>query len=355
MYKVEQVHFEPTQLCQASCPMCDRNKNGGEVNQHLVDASMTLDQFKKAFSPEFLKQLHTFYFCGNHGDPILSPYCLDIAKYIRESNPKISLSITTNGGARKTEWWEELASVVSFVNFSVDGLKDTNHLYRQGVNWDIVENNMAAFCDAGGYAKWTFLVFNYNEHQVEQAEMYSKILGVKQFIVKKSGRYVYSYDLRKRDEHQAVDRKGNEKQLLSQPTDPKYRNKAVEKDYDPIVEKYGSMENYIEVAEIQPKCVEKNEIYVSATGEVHPCCWLNGQVYKWWRPVEESQEHKMIMKSGGFESINVNITPLDQIVNGKYFENIKKSWSIQGCAQGRLKTCGSKCNTGFDPFRAQWA
>ena len=31
------------------------------------------------------------------------------------------------------------------VIFSVDGLSDTNHLYRQGVVWDNVERNMRAF------------------------------------------------------------------------------------------------------------------------------------------------------------------------------------------------------------------
>ena len=56
---VKMVHFEPTQLCQASCPMCDRNKNGGEVNQYLKDESMTLEGFKKAFSPEFLSKIKT--------------------------------------------------------------------------------------------------------------------------------------------------------------------------------------------------------------------------------------------------------------------------------------------------------
>ena len=34
------------------------------------------------------------------------------------------------------------------VIFSVDGLRDTNHLYRQGVNWDNVERNMQAFINA---------------------------------------------------------------------------------------------------------------------------------------------------------------------------------------------------------------
>ena len=351
---VKMVHFEPTQLCQASCPMCDRNKNGGEVNQYLKDESMTLEAFKDAFSKDFLSNLETFYFCGNHGDPIFAPEMLEMAEYVRQCNPFINMFVTTNGGARKPEWWEKLASVVSFVNFSVDGLEDTNHFYRQGVNFSLVENNMQAFIDAGGYAKWTFLVFNYNEHQVEEAEMQAKLMGVKDFIVKKSGRYITTNNLEKRDQHQAVDRKGNTKQLLSQPRNPKYRNKAIDTDYDKIIEKFGSMDNFIDVAPIEPKCVKKKEIYVSAEGLVFPCCWLAGQVYKWWRPIEDSQEFKVISSTGGFKKINVHFTPLDKILKGDFFSEIEKSWDIHGVGQGRMKTCATKCNVGFDPFRAQW-
>lgn len=354
MYDVKMVHFEPTQLCQASCPMCDRNKNGGDVNQYLTDKSMSLDEFKNTFSPEFLKNLETFYFCGNHGDPIFAPEMLEMAEYVRDQNPNINMFVTTNGGARKPEWWERLAKVVSFVNFSVDGLEDTNHCYRQGVQWKNVEENMQAFCDAGGYAKWTFLVFNYNEHQVEEAEKFSKLVGVKEFIVKKSGRYVYSADLRKRDEHQAVDRKGNNTQLLSQPTNPKYRNQAIDEDYSKIIDEFGSMDNFIDVAPIKPKCVTKKEIYVSSEGLVFPCCWLAGQVYKWWRPMEESQEYKVISSTGGFDKINSNHTPLEEILEGDFFATVKHSWDIHGVGQGRMKTCATKCNVGFDPFMAQW-
>ena len=351
---VKMVHFEPTQMCQASCPMCDRNKNGGEVNQYLKDESMTIEGFKKAFSKEFLANLKTFFFCGNHGDPIFAPDMLEHAKYVRECNPEINMFVTTNGGARKPEWWEELAKVVSFVNFSVDGLQDTNHFYRQGVKWQNVEDNMAAFCDAGGYAKWTFLVFNYNEHQVEQARMFAELIGVKDFIVKKSGRYINTADLKKKDDHQAVFR-GKDAIRLSPPKDPKYRNKAIDNDYDKIVEKYGSMDSFIDIAEIKPKCLQKQEIYVSAEGLVFPCCWLAGQVYKWWRPIESSQEYKVIMSTGGFEKINVHYTPLREIINGDFFATVKNSWDIHGVGQGRMKTCGTKCNIGFDPFVAQWA
>lgn len=158
LYNITQVHIEPTQKCQASCPMCDRNKNGGEVNQYLTNADLSLADVKKIMPKSFVRQLKHIYFCGNHGDPIFAPECLEIMEWFREVNPKISLGITTNGGARTVDWWEKLAGVVNQVIFSVDGLEDTNHLYRQGVSWDKVEENMEAFCDAGGTALWTFLV-----------------------------------------------------------------------------------------------------------------------------------------------------------------------------------------------------
>jgi MoaA/NifB/PqqE/SkfB family radical SAM enzyme len=29
---IREVHLEVTQRCNAACPMCDRNENGGAVN-----------------------------------------------------------------------------------------------------------------------------------------------------------------------------------------------------------------------------------------------------------------------------------------------------------------------------------
>jgi hypothetical protein len=61
------------------------------------------------------------------------------------------------------------------------------------------------------------------------------------------------------------------------------------------------------------------------------------------------------MSTGGFEKINVHYTPLQEIINGDFFATVKNSWDIHGVGQGRMKTCGTKCNIGFDPFVAQWA
>ena len=142
MYKIEDirtVHLEITQRCQAACPMCDRNKNGGEINPHINLSELSLNDCKQIFEPKFIQQLNTMFMCGNLGDPIIAEDTLEVFRYFRSINPNIWLSMNTNAGARDSAWWKDLAEIFNkkgAVIFSVDGLRDTNHFYRQNVQWD---------------------------------------------------------------------------------------------------------------------------------------------------------------------------------------------------------------------------
>ena len=175
MYKLEdirQIHLEITQKCQAACSMCDRNINSGELNPHLTLAELKLDDIKRIFKPTLIKQLQAMQLCGNHGDPIIAEHTLEVLQYFREHNKDMWLSMNTNAGAREEEWWKSLAETIGRngnVIFSVDGLEDTNHLYRQNVQWSKVRRAMKSFIEAGGRARWDFLVFDFNEHQVDEA------------------------------------------------------------------------------------------------------------------------------------------------------------------------------------------
>lgn len=222
MYKYENIrtiHLENTQNCQASCPMCDRNQNGGAINPHIDLSELTLNDCKRIFEPEFIQQLNTMYMCGNLGDPIVARDTLEIFQYFRKHNSKMWLSMNTNAGARDEAWWQELAKVfgrMGAVIFSVDGLSDTNHIYRQGVVWDNVERSMRAFTKAGGRSRWDFLIFEHNQHQVDQAKLLSEEIGFERFVAKKTGRFI-SAKSEKKETHQAVDRKGNKTAELKKP------------------------------------------------------------------------------------------------------------------------------------------
>ena len=60
----------------------------------MIERAITLEQFKKWFSVDFLKQLRQLLLCGNYGDPMTAPELIPILRYFREINPYASISIT---------------------------------------------------------------------------------------------------------------------------------------------------------------------------------------------------------------------------------------------------------------------
>ena len=387
MYKsdeIKSVHLEITEACNAACPMCARNINGGEENPHLTNAELSLDDCKIIFSPTFISQLDRLYMCGNYGDPIAAKDTLEVFEYFRQHNPKIHLSMHTNGSAKKTEWWTKLATVLgqkSHVVFSIDGLEDTNHLYRQNTVWSKIMENAQAFIAAGGRARWDYIVFAHNEHQVEDAEALAKQMGFEKFQYKKSARFFSNASGTTKEVHQATNRKGVETTLLQAPTNPKYRNGVLDKLSDILgktevikflpskqteaiaiqgpqrfnldVTKKTKMELELDSAEIKCKVAEEKSVYVSAEGIVQPCCWTAGQMYVWYHTKAGTQIWTAIDQVGK-NTLNAKEHSLENIIDGMYFQKvIPDSWDKPSCAEGKLSVCAKTCGK-YDAFTEQF-
>jgi MoaA/NifB/PqqE/SkfB family radical SAM enzyme len=154
---IRQVHLELTDKCNAACPQCLRSDHGGPINPQLPLTELNLLDAKAIFSEQFLLQLNRLYACGSYGDSIVARECLQIFQYFRASNPRIKLGIHTNGGARSVDFWRGLGRLMpmgkGYVRFGIDGLEDTNHIYRRNVRWRILMRNVKAFLEAGGNAE----------------------------------------------------------------------------------------------------------------------------------------------------------------------------------------------------------
>lgn len=189
---VKQLHMETSSVCNAACPMCPRvlDKNFNEATDAV---SLSLAQVKKLFDVPFIRQLESMYMCGNYGDPAAAPDCLDIFRYFREINPDITLGMHSNGSLRNTKWWSELGIILSRPNdycyFGIDGLEDTNHIYRVNTSFTKIMENASAFIGSGGQAHWEFLVFEHNEHQVDTARELATQIGFVKFREKVSRRF----------------------------------------------------------------------------------------------------------------------------------------------------------------------
>jgi MoaA/NifB/PqqE/SkfB family radical SAM enzyme len=382
--EIKTVHLEVTDSCNASCPMCARNINGGEDNPQLPNTELYLEDIKTMFSDDFIMQLDRLYMCGNYGDPIAAKDTLEIFEHFRKVNPKINLSMHTNGSAKKSEWWKNLAKVIGnhgYVVFSIDGLEDTNHLYRQNTIWSKIMENAQAFIDAGGQARWDYIVFEHNEHQVEDAKALSERMGFRKFQFKKSARFFSNASGATKDAHQASNRKGTTT-LLKPPSDEKYRNSAldelskVDKLYEPInfmpstakeaviiqskqkfnldPDKKKPMEKLWDEAIIKCKVAEEKSLYISAEGIVQPCCWTAGQMYVWYWSPKGSQIWNAIDQIGK-ENLNAKNHNLESIVNGLYFQDIiPNSWNKSSCAEGKLQVCAKTCGIKNDIFANQF-
>lgn len=321
--QIKAVHLELTERCQAACPMCPRTGN-----EHLSEAELSLHDIKKIFPPEFIKQLDRISLCGNFGEPIVARDCLNIVKYFRSNNSEMLITMNTNAGARPVDWWTDLANTIGkrgFVIFGIDGLEDTNHVYRVNVRWDNIINGAKAFIAAGGEARWDYIVFQHNEHQIEQAQELSKQLGFKSFRLKKSYRYI-----------------NNPKTDIKEPL--MYKNEAALK--------LPKTKEFYDTAPIDCKVKKINEIFISAEGLMLPCCWVAGKMYDY--DLVNYKDDQVWSAIGDKSLIDCKIYGIKGAMESGLLQRIEQSWTKKSVEEGKLKICTRMCNVDFDLFRSQY-
>ena len=326
MYKLDEIrmlHFELTNKCQASCPMCGRNIQGGIDNPWLVENEITLEHIKEWFPVDFIKQLHTILMCGSFGDPIIAKDTLAICQYFREINPTVQLNMNTNGSARTVKWWKDLAKTGVRIRFGIDGLEDTHHLYRIGTDWKMIIKNVQAFIDAGGQAIWDMLIFDHNKHQVEDCRKMANDMGFIEFVPKHSSRFKAGFV-------QVLDKQGKTSHYIY-PTDRS-------KEFAITFMEYKLEEN----KEIHCKAKEQKTVSINAHGEISACCWMD---FAADMPMGFSN---VDYKDRGFVNPSLKKNTLEEIFSSDYFDRIEATW-----ADKPLRVCSKQCGK-FDKLGAQF-
>jgi MoaA/NifB/PqqE/SkfB family radical SAM enzyme len=345
MYKYEDVrvvHLEITGKCQAGCSMCSRNdETDSDILVAPTTAELSYEDCVKIFPKDLIKQLSGMYMCGNYGDPIIAKDTLEVFEYFRYANRDMELNMYTNGGARSPTWWKDLAGILQHgkgrVVFAVDGLEDTNHIYRENVRWNNVMSSAKAFIAAGGEARWHYLVFKHNEHQVEEARELAKKMGFASFVVKRTSRWQGQTTYKH----------------LSQPEKKEYVHQ-VNNIKAQIVKIYGSFDNFVNKTSISCRVQKERGIYITAEGLMVPCCWLGGSaIYD--ADKRSYKEGELFQHMGGDKSnINAKVHGIKKILEDGFFDKIEKSWSSGSTTNGKLKTCAKVCSVDHDNFGEQF-
>lgn len=265
MRDIKVVHLEPTDVCQAACALCARetDPNFRKDQQH----HLTIDQILKHLSNEQIASLDKMFMCGNYGDPAAGKYTLDIYNYFRSQNSNITLGMNSNGGIQTTVWWHTLGAIfnqpLDYVVFSIDGLESTNETYRKNVKWSKLMYNAQAYIDAGGSAHWDMLVYQHNQHQVDECEQLARDMGFSWFRAKVSKRPFT--------------------EQLKFPSGWKSAN--------------------IVSSAVNCHALNEQSTYIDAQGRMSPCCWLGDRQQDFITDIEQVQQ--------SWTSLQPNITCLD--------------------------------------------
>ena len=183
---IKDIELEISSRCTLGCMACPRNY---QPKDKWYSGFMDIDVLKDIVENSNFRK---YVFCGGYGDAIYHPKILEIIKYMLASDKK--WFIETNGAHKPKRFWDELIDLewrggCGFI-FSIDGLQDTNHIYRKNSDWDSimygVNTILSKPANMRPRMKWKYLVFPYNEHQVTQAREFAMDLGFEEFEPVKS-------------------------------------------------------------------------------------------------------------------------------------------------------------------------
>jgi MoaA/NifB/PqqE/SkfB family radical SAM enzyme len=345
-----------------------------------------LDQFKEWFPEKILSKINLWTFCGVHGDPGMARDFYEICEYIIK-NSKASITVNTNGGMRNSEWWAKLGKIFSLrsnpnrqpiyrITFSIDGLEDTNHIYRRNVSWNKVMANTSAYINAGGLAVWDYLIFLHNEHQLEEAEKLAYKMKFFQFVPKKAlgvdnGKELVSMV--------ALDKEGQFAYAIEAPANPKNRNLENPQGHQPLKfypftkDEYNlkksdlnfkndyyrrteGVDSLIENTDFSNldscsiKCKSKItgsnsgvEIFIDSHGNVMPCCYIGTHLQGIYSDIPSMQLVKSL-NAYGPDLFSLKKHSLEDILNNNHLNKLyAESWNKKSVKEGRMAYCAQTC------------
>lgn len=267
------LHIEPTSKCTLECPLCDRTWFYETFKKRLLH-EINVQNFV-----DFAGVNADITMCGNNGDPIYHSKFHELCKKLKDNNCK--LTIITNGSAKTKEWWNTLNNLLDVDDtliFSIDGLEDTNHLYRKNAKWKSIMDAVEVLRSGKCRLQWKYIVFKHNQHQIKQAKELSVELGFDSFKLEHSDRWLGKKELMPDREY--VDAKYQQQEKV-----------LIDKNYK---------------AEMKPYCLvnnkPENQLYVDAEGDFFPCCWIGTYRYK-FKSIFSPKNKKFNIKNNSLESI----------------------------------------------------
>lgn len=303
--QITEWHLELTNRCVLECSKCPRTY----FLKDRKKTDLSLTSLQNFFETAAKDHPLSFTLCGNHGDPIFHPKFHSIITFLKSLGAEVRL--ITSGSHLGESFWQKTLSILDQrdrIQFSVDGLENTNAIYRKNSRWKTIVKAIQ-LASPKVQVEWRYIVFKHNEHQIEQAQQFATQLGVDKFRVIKSGRY-------------------------SNDEDPLMPSRPwVAKSYYQKKMKAQTSEVQKTSMAIDPSCAHGVNHYISAEGIYSPCCYMG---------LLPSRDKNIFYRySDQFDIAKVQYS---ELLQNPLFQKLQSSWEDYDNTSPVCKTnCGKPC------------
>lgn len=330
------LQFELSSMCNALCFGCVRTDYDTFNNKKYMIPDkeyITFDLFKKIVTAPEFKTAIELEFCGTIDDPLMHPEFIEFLDFAADHAPKrFTVQIHTNASLRNAAYWTRLAEVLKkhkkhYLKFNIDGLEDTNKIYRQNTSWDKIMDNAQAFIQAGGRAYWQYLIFPWNAHQVDLAQQLSVDMGFKGFTARHDRSIATEWGL---ERIQFL-----KKQNTSMPMTV-------------TLEQLNKNNEHIINNNIRCNNMEKKMFFIGYDGRLWPCCFLHNGKFSLNEGKTEILNKRLFEAYGDMDWNNMYVKEISDILNHSFYSNdLLASWESRehGCGKtDRIYRCTEICN-----------
>ena len=183
------INIDISNRCPLECMRCQRQTNFTLEGRKVYGRDATMDEIRK-LSDYF----SSFNFCGQLSDPVHHPKFIEILDYLYKKD--IQVTVHNASSQKPMKWYIKAFQAHPRAKwiFAIDGLPEESNMYR--INQD-GEKLYKVMLEAKKHLKqtpsWQFIVFSYNEHNLEKAKKMAVDEGL-MFIVLHSSRWMNEDD-----------------------------------------------------------------------------------------------------------------------------------------------------------------
>jgi MoaA/NifB/PqqE/SkfB family radical SAM enzyme len=333
---IKSLALEITSHCNIKCPQCSRTNWNGELADFVELKHWDVEKIMSNLELDKMTNLKFVRIEGDNGDALMHPGFEKVLDYVYNCASKPNIIVLTNGSMRSTNWWRKLGQKFIdrlVIQFSIDGLADTNHLYRVGSNYNKVIENAAAFISGGGIATQRCLIFQHNQHQLTEIFETAKKIGFKRLIVQPGDHFRFQGQ-----PSWQVWKDGKKVHLIKPVASPDIDNYQ-QYNYNHL----GNKKMFTTVGSNRMLCpvLRNGEITITYQGHLIPCCMHHADLY-FDHP--DNLQYKALV--GDVDQINLNKRTLTEILSdqdyyGHRLENslASKNWlpRCRDCCANRIE------------------